>query len=183
MRLSSAGIFALSCVVAVLVVAAIWIAVAAAYENMRLARATDQILSFIATAQDTAAKDAKFAQDTSENLTLELWRRGLIAADATQPPVLKNIWGGDIRMTVVQPLIMRLETDVPSQACRQLGLFFGGLAADLGLQAMQARVSANSWREFYSASSGAKSPSDKEIDAGCGTAAGPTTLALVLRLR
>jgi hypothetical protein len=182
-RLPSAGIFILSLTVAILVAVAIWIASEAAYENMRFARATDQTLSLVTVAQEAASKDPKFAQDTNENLIEELWRRGLITPNAPQPPVLKNIWSGDTRVTVSQPLIMRIETDVPTRACRQLGIFFGGIAPDLGVQVMQARGVDGTWRQFYSASSGVRSIGDNEVNAACGSALGSATLALELRLR
>jgi hypothetical protein len=182
MRLSSVGFFIIALAVAAIAGGAIWAAIEAAYENVHLARAEDQLLSLIAVAQTTAAKDPQFAQIADEDLISTLWRLGKIITTNGPAPTLNNIWNGSIRMSVASPLVARVETDVPVRDCRQLARFFGNEATGLGLQTMQARENAGSWRQFYSASSGIKTLGDEAVNAACGNA-GSATLALVLRLR
>src|SRR5258708_5758788 len=82
-------------------------------------RCTDQLLSFICTTRDAAGSDADFGQRAGEDLVDGLLRRGQLPGR----PV--NNWGGALRAQLTTPPFIRVETDVPVQACRRLALFFG----------------------------------------------------------
>jgi hypothetical protein len=170
------GFLMLALPVACAIITAIWLAGAAALENIKFARCTEQALSLIALAQDDAAKDPTFGQSQNEDIIDDLIRRGQIQNSPG------NVWGGTIRATV-QPLpFMRFETDLPSYACRRLALYFGKNASDLKLQKMEAREGSGAFYTFYDM---AVNPNTSEFP-GMIQACGNTsfsTLALTTRLR
>jgi hypothetical protein len=95
---------------------AIWLTVAAAAENIKFARCTEQVISIVAVAQEDAGKDPTFGQAPHEDIIDDLVRRGQLAGAP------KNPWGGAIRAVVQSPSLMRLETDLPSYSCQRLAV-------------------------------------------------------------
>ena len=181
--LAFAGFLIFAVPVVAAIAAAIWLTAAAAYENVKFVRGTDQLLSLMRLAHADATADSGFGQKAGEDLINDFVRRGQIAS----PPL--NSWGGEVRMQI-QPLpFMRVETDVPVPSCRRLAFFFGKNAQDFNLQKMEGREGNGLWQLIYN-NNAAKTDTaiaGQEIDyrtinAACGD--GPVaTLALTLGLR
>ncbi len=158
-----------------------WLAIAAAYENIRFAQATDQILALIAIAHDYASKDQNFGATLNEDLLNRLVQTGKVPPPKDGPQGgFINAWQGAVTATAIPGFLMRLETHVPTRDCRRLALFFGKDAKDLALTQMEAREEGGAWRQFYAAPDSIDI-SPTIIDAACGQASW-STLALIFRL-
>ncbi len=169
---------------AIVVLLAIWLAAASVTENMRFARATDQILGLIVVMRDHAVRDKNFATQPGEDALMVVGRAALVADVALNgtTAILANPWQGDLRAVTFGPSVVRLETEVPVRDCRRLALFFVKEAETLGFQAMEAREGmVGAWRRFFD---GSQIPTldSRPIEAACGRMP-QTTLALVFRLR
>jgi hypothetical protein len=174
--LASLGFFILALPVTVAIAGGIWLAAAAAYENVKFVRCTDQLLSIIGFARDDAAMDAEFGQTSGEDLLDDLVRR----AQFMGPPV--NSWGGELRVVAWPLPYMRIETELPVRACRRLAHFFGKDANALKLQKMDARDEKGVWHSIYDAAGGTQMFDYQLINTACGGAK-ETTLSITLRLR
>jgi hypothetical protein len=169
---------------AVVILAAIGTSGAAIIENIRFARATDQILRLVATTHDVALTDKNFASQPNEDLLGELVHGGLISgAIAGRPVTLHNPWNGTVTSMAMAPSVMRIETNMPARDCRRLALFFVKNGTDLGLNFMETHEDAGkTWHRFYDRASGLLAPSNQPVEAACGTAP-QVTLALAFLLR
>jgi len=160
------------------------LALASVLENIRFARATGQILGFIAAARDYAIREKGFALQPGEDALLVLTRADTIT-DVTigeSSVTMYNPWHGIVTATVSMPSIVRLETEVPVRDCRRLALFFIKEAGSLGFQAMEAREGATgAWRRFYDGVS-IHIPGSRSIEAACGETS-RTIVALVFMVR
>jgi hypothetical protein len=169
-------------VLALPVIAAIFAALAltasAAYENVKFVHCSEQMLSIIAMLQDDAGKETTFGTIPNENFIDTLARRAQLA---TVP--VPNSWGSTIRVTAAAPLIARMETDIPSRACRRLGAFFSKNAKDLRLLRMDVRIEDSPWNTFYSPTPANETPLDNAtLNNACGKSQ-IITLAIYFQLR
>jgi hypothetical protein len=171
----------LAAAVAVAVLVAVWLALAAAYENVRFARATDQVLGLVAAARDQAGRDPSFGLRTGEDLLVRLARAGQPLPGTLDGAALRNTWGGQVTATALPASLMRLEMQLPVYNCRRLALFISQDAQDLGVQRMEAQGAGTAWKSFHDAAEGGQADS-LSINAACGPASW-ATLALVFRLR
>jgi hypothetical protein len=168
--------FAIAVPVGIIVVFAIWLAGAAAFENVKFARCTEQVLSIIAAVQEDAGKDLTFGQVLREDIIDDLIRRGQL------PGIPRNAWGGTVKATI-QPLpFMRLELELPSYACQRLAIYMGKNASDLKLQKVEAGEGNNKWSTFFDAATNLDESEFSGANQGCGTGV-QSTLVLTLRLR
>lgn len=167
-----------------IVLAAAWISGMAILENIRFAKATSQILILVKTAHDIAFSDKNFATQPNEDILDDLTRAEALSDTIEGKPVtLRNPWQGSMTSLVTTPSIMRIESIVPSRACRRMALFFARTADDLGLKIMEARDEAGkSWRRFYDRASTPSIPDSQPMEAACGDEP-RVTLALVFALR
>jgi hypothetical protein len=181
-----------------LVVAAVavglWLAVEGAYENVRLARATDQILDTVAVARNMGLDNATPEDKATKNLLDQLERSGTmhIAAAGDMDPGapgtrgIINPWGGfmDVKLAP-SAQTLRLTTHLSPTACRRLVLFFSKTRS-LGVQRVEARddVLGVAFRQIYDASSNlnVNGPEPFAIKVGCGFS-NQVMLALTFRLR
>jgi len=141
---------------------AIWLAGAAALENVKFARCTEQILTIVARAQDDASKDASFGATQGENIVDDLMRRGQLQ------DVPLNAWGGGIRAAVPMLPLVSIETDLPSYACKRLALYLGKNAAYIKLQKMEAREESGNWSTFFDAAIDPDTSALPGVNAACG---------------
>jgi len=161
------------------IVYAIWLAGAAAFENVKFAHCTDQVLALIAQAQDDAVKDRNFGQTPNEDIIDDLIRRGQIQS---QP---RNAWSGDVRAVIqaAQPVpLMHFETDLPSYACKRLAIYLGKNAGDIKLQKMAAREENGTWNTFFDMAVDPDTSEFPGVNEACGKAP-YSTLALTIKLR
>ncbi len=180
---SPLGFFVFVLPVLSVILFALWLAAAAAVENVRFAQTTSQLLSIISMLRDDAAKEPAFGLQPGEDMVATLIRRGQIVGSGNDPQTwLLNSWRGAIRVTITQPTMARLETDLPAADCRRMALFFGRARRDAGLQRMEARGSSGNWRALYDNTAADADPEVRAIDAACGQEP-QASLALLLRLR
>ncbi len=171
--------------VAIIIAAAIGVAGASMLENMRFARATDQIIALVAPARDLAAHDKNFAAQPGEDLLASLARARAVPNIVTtsQPAVMANAWQGSVHASVASSGVMRIESDVPAHDCRRLALFLAKNGGDSGLQLMEARQeSAAQWQRLYD-NTLPTAVNESQVQAACGQAPQQVTLAMAFRLR
>jgi len=149
---------------------------ASVFENMRFAKATTQILSFVRMIRSFAGEQKTFSLNSGEDAWAVMVRLGQISA--TTKPV--NPWGGDIRATAAQGGAVRVETDLPSQDCRRIALYFLGLhPSELGLLSVEAQSDQDAtWSVVY------PSPAAEQVvrtESSCGTTT-HSRLALVFKI-
>lgn len=177
--------------VAPLVLAAVagglWVTVSAAYEDVRLARAADQILAVVAVARDMAV-DVHINGDRTTAILLEqlapLESLHVVKNPDASLQGLANPWGR-LETVSLKPStqIVRFETTLPTFACRRLLLFFSKDVVSLGLLRVETRNagSESDWQQLYDSATmrGLESPA---IAAGCGEAR-DAALALIFKIR
>lgn len=174
--LARAGYLLITIPIGLVILIAVWLTAAAAYENVKFAHATDQLIFLIETARHDAATDTNFGRGTGEDLIDDLIRRSQLPG----PPA--NSWNGQLRAQVPILPFMRIETDVPVHACRRLANFFGKDAGALELQKLEARQEKGEWLAIYDANDNKRGLDYRLVNAACGGGS-YATIALTLRLR
>ncbi len=169
---------------AVAVLAAIWVSTSSIIENIRFARATDQILHTVSVLREVAATDKNFATHPGEDLLVGLGQAGLLAGVmGGTPATLENSWKGTVISNVVTASTARIEAVMPTRDCRRMSLFFVRNSADLGLNLMEARENSGGiWHRFYDRAVDASIPGNAPVEAACGQDS-RATLALIFQLR
>jgi hypothetical protein len=135
-----AAVFAL--LIAVIVGGGVWLAVAAAYENIRFSRGSEQILTLVSILRDFAKGDRLASTPGQDDLLFLLARSQFMQGiDATSSPAkLANVWQKPLTARLVQPALQaRLEMSVPPHICRRLVDFFNKDAEGLNLYRIEAR--------------------------------------------
>ncbi len=125
-------------VVALVIFAALWIALSAARENVRFARATDQVLTVLAIAREAPVDPSVESARATGGLYERLSRLDAMRVIPPDPPYeafAVNPWGGRVTLDLM-PAQKRisLATWVSPSACRRHIRFFAKDAAMLGLQ-------------------------------------------------
>ncbi|MDP9127766.1 MAG: hypothetical protein M3N08_05860 [Pseudomonadota bacterium] len=170
---------------AVIIIAALWITVAAVREDLVFAQGTGQVIELITTAREIAVNDKNFATQPGEDILARLIRAKRIAGDPDMSPaMIMNPWKGTVASISPSPSLMRIESEVPARICRRLALFVVKNGGDLGLAAVETRADDTKiWQRPYDRAAGTQviSSSDR-IEAACGQAQ-RINLALVLTLR
>ncbi|MFY9288871.1 MAG: hypothetical protein WAO98_10270 [Alphaproteobacteria bacterium] len=163
-------------VVAIIIMATV-ITAASVLENIRFARATDQILSLVGTARDYTVHEKNFGLEVNEDLIASLIRNGQLP----QIPII-NPWKEEVKARITSPSVMRLEITVPVHECRRLAFFFLKDAVALRLKLMEAREgNSGVLRRFYDSSLPVLAD-PKPVEAGCGETP-QATLLLSFNLR
>lgn len=170
-------------------------AIGAAYENVRLARAKDQILSLVALARETKTdpkRDPRLATSQLLDQMATLYPSLVVATEGSNaakfPIGMVNPWAGLTRLTVTpSALQLRVETDMPPAACRRMIHAYARDSSALGVQRVEVRDNRDqaAWRQLYQAPlTGTPSLrlSEAAIVAGCGQAQ-QAVLALTFRLK
>lgn len=125
------------------IVAALWLAVTAAYENIRFVRATDLILGVIAVAHDMAVDVATPPERATASLFERLSHLDNMhiraAAEGARWPSLINPWGGRVNVEMLpSSRQLRLQTALSPVVCRRMILFYAKDAPSLGVQRVEA---------------------------------------------
>lgn len=132
-----------------IVAVALWLSVAAIFENMRFVQASEQILTLMARSRDYVRERGGYNE--GPDLLAQLGR-GARVVGVQQGPVafVSNAWGRRMTLGALEPLRGRLETTVPTSMCRRLVEFFGGDLVGLGILRIEARnESIEAWRLIY----------------------------------
>ncbi len=164
--------------VVLIVLGSVALSAAAVFENFRFANATAQILGFVKIVRTFLAEQNTFFLNIGEDVWAAMVRVQQIPS--TVPPL--NPWGGKFRVNAITNAQMRIESDVPSQDCRRIALYFVGLGPEeLGLVTIQAQAEQSAtWYIIYPPSSAAQQVAAAEASCGPGDRA---RLALVFRMR
>ena len=177
-------------VVMAAILAALWLAVMAAHENVRFARATDQVLGVIAIARNTATNPAATQESATADLLERLSHfesmRVRPAENGTQRPSLINSWGRRMEVEML-PFShqLRVQTSLSPAACRRMILFYAKDAPPLGVQRVEVNdegLLQTSGRMLYGGPDDiARSKLDlSAVNAGCGES---EQVALILTIR
>jgi hypothetical protein len=163
--------------VVLILLGAFALSAASVFENLRLAKATSQILEFIRTVRFFMSQQKTSSFSAGEDVWASMVRLGQIPESAAS----SNPWGGMLRATATANAAMRIESYLPSQDCRRMALYFLGLGpVELGLLSVEAQPDQEaSWYAVY------PSPDiepDAAIKAACGTMR-YSQLALVFRIK
>ncbi len=157
---------------------AIAITVLSASEKLRIGHATAQLLGVVGNLRTVAHNSKNFNPVIGEDLlsTIE------VGLGSSQTRNRTNPWAGGIRLTSYSSGIIRLETDVPVNACRKLSLYvLEQDPADLGLLGLESK-SGSTWQRFYTATIPASAPPPvTTVNAACGTS-GKVSLAMMFRI-
>jgi hypothetical protein len=161
----------------------LWLAVSAAFENIRLVRATDQILGVVATARDVAQDP----RQTDALATMALFDRlGVPRNQQGSSTAMENPWELPLAVKVfTSDGLVRIENQLSSSSCRHLILLFAKDAVSLGLQGVDVLPSEGGrGRQLYDASPTHRTGQldQASITAGCGDAE-RVVLALSFALR
>lgn len=166
-------------IVVVLVVAALWITVSAAYGNYRLAQATSQIIRVVDTSRSlkvqTSAQPpravADFFNRYGEIYKAEIQQEASAFVGDAPKKVLHNPWGGVLRVQFYpDKQAMRIETSVAAIDCRRLLNFYAKEVIALGLRRIDVRTDDefSAWRLVYIEGGGAPELTPQAIYSGCG---------------
>jgi hypothetical protein len=152
--------------VALVIVGGAILSAAAAYENIRFIKATDQILSLVSSVRTVTSNQANYAQAIGEDLWVDLEHLGVVSPATTH----SNPWMGAVRATTVSATTMRVESDLPTRDCHRLAQYFiEHQPLELGLASIEAQSVVNDpvWVQVYPAPNASRGVS---AETGCGTA-------------
>jgi hypothetical protein len=146
-------------------------------ENLRFFDAKSQILSFVQTVRTFANEQPAFAPVQGQ----DLWASMVASNRILQSTPQRNPWNGQMRASAGPNSTIVIESALPSQDCRRIGLFFLESAAEFGFIAMEAQSDRDdaSWMTLYPSPAGGQ---DSLVNAACGETAF-SRLALVFKLR
>jgi len=168
----------------------LWVAVAGAYEKVRLAHALDQIFSAVKIARAMGVDvnvDPEWATTTLLNKLSRLETMRTTESSTMGQQGLLNPWGGFVGVSMLpEAQALRLENMVAPHVCRRLIQFYNKEAISLRVRRMETRdnVPLARWRMLYDAPPGSVPvPIDSlAIKVGCGEAP-QVIVALTFRLR
>jgi len=163
--------------VSVTLVAAFAISVAAAFENMRFAQATSQILRFVKVTRAFAKDQQTFYMFPGQ----DVWKIMVQSGQIVSSPEPKNPWEGSLKATAVSNTAVRIETVLPAQDCRRTVLYFLKYdTVDLGLLSIEAKSEQSPlWTTAYPPG---PATADIQTEAACGTTR-RSELALTFRIK
>lgn len=169
------------------IVAGLWLSLTAAYENIRLAHVSSQLLGAVAVARDMTVDTGADAAVLNASLINRLAKTENMPVQqiANGQRIVINPWKRATEVALVpttQQVV--LKTEITPVVCRRLVLSYAAEVNDFGLQRVEAWDSnTKASRLMYDASLGdAKAPiAPATIQAGCGRADW-VTLALTFRL-
>jgi len=150
---------------------------ASVLENLRFSNATAQILGFVRTVRAFVNEQKTYTPAVGEDIWATLSRIQRIPSSMHQT----NPWGGTIRTLATTSTEMDVESDLPSQDCRRMALYFLGLGpAELGLLSIAAKADQNTkWSVIYP--SNTNSPTAL-VEASCGPTK-TSRIALVFKIK
>ena len=163
--------------VVLIILGAFVLSAGAVVENLRFVRAASQILGLVDFVRSFAGQQRTVVFNSGDDIWADIARLG-----QTPPPRARtNPWDGSIRTIAIANMAMRIESDLPSQDCRRLALYFlERQPAELGLLSEEAQSDQEtSWAAIYP-------PPASGADFAAETACGKThfsRLALVFRIR
>jgi hypothetical protein len=163
--------------VALVVLGAFVLSAAAIRENLRFAGAASQILGFVRMVRLFVNEQKTYSLSLGEDVWATMVRVQQIPESVPQV----NPWGGKIRVLATSTTEMSIESNLPSQDCRRMALYFGGLDPEKsGILSIAARSDlAPAWSVVYPA------PADKQV-AAVEESCGPTKqsyLAVVFKIK
>ena len=176
--------------VAALVVFGLWASVTASYENIRLSKAINQILSTVRIARDMAL-NATTSPDRATNILMDklsyVSSVGPYKLNGVRQYGFTNPWGDPVGL-IMSPMdsLIKMEMPLSATACRRLIRFYSPNPAALGIKRVDVRNNAGMaiWRQVYAASEGPVpiALDNMAIRVGCGDEGG-VIVALTFRLR
>lgn len=168
---------------ALVIVFAMYLAVASVFENIRFGRSADQIVEIVSTSRNYAAREKAFASYEGEDILASLSNAGLVSVNSVSSPMtLVNSWNGKVTALAAHPSIIRIETIVPARNCRRLAIFFAKDVRALDVQLMEARQDGQFlWRRFYDRQT-SRAPREEDVEAAC-SQGNDVSLAFVLGVR
>lgn len=184
--------FIVAPVVFVCVTIAVGLALAAAWQNIRLANATSQVLGIVAIARNIPLKDidtAILAEQLSRIMSLKLVRTKSPYYGEASVWAYTNPWQ-DLTIVTVSPFLQELSWEAPvsPSVCRRL---LGALSRDISgigvntiaVHDAEYNISnkGTGWRQVYHPPSGSILIDDNIIQTGCGNSE-KVILAVVFRL-
>jgi len=164
--------------VILVVLGSIALSAASIFENFRFVNATSQILGFVKIVRTFMTEQKTFSLNIGE----DVWAAMVRVQQIPQASSPLNPWGGRIRAIAATGTEMRIESDIPSQDCRRIALYFVGLGPEeLGLAGIQAQAAANApWYIVYPPPSAAQQVEAAEASCGNG---GQSRIALIFKMR
>jgi hypothetical protein len=155
-------------VIGVLIVA-LWISANAVIEKVHLSQGLRRIVGIVDTAREVAANDKAIGAQPAD-LVAMLEKLGRDHATGTEGDLktLTNPWGGVLLATIVPPDHVRIETVVPSFACRRMVELLGEDVQALGIEQIDARGPREDWHRLYAR--GGSAIEENALLAGCGNA-------------
>ena len=164
--------------VVLIVLGAFALSAMSVFENFRFVNATSQILSFVKTVRTFLTEQKTFSLAIGE----DVWASMVRVQQIPQAASPLNPWGARIRATVVTASEMRIESDIPSQDCRRISLYFVELGPEeIGLTSIQAQAEQSAtWYIVYPPPSAAQQVDAAEASCGPG---GQSHIALIFKMR
>lgn len=109
------------------IAAGLWLAVAAAYENVRLSHATSQILGVLSAARDVSINPSISPDRATYDLLMRLSHNDHMLINASDPvkwPTMVNPWGEPM-LLMVEPAVKQItmDTRVSSPVCQHILAF------------------------------------------------------------
>lgn len=129
----------------------LWVAVSAAYENIRFVRGTNQLLSVVSVARNIAL-DRGLNDAAATSALYE--RLGLSTRDASQQTSLSLINPWDLPLTQEMSAaarVVRIQNTISSATCRRMIFFFAQDTRTLGVLAASVfdPVQSSVWRQLF----------------------------------
>ncbi len=133
-----------------LIVAGIWTAASAVYENLRLSRGTQQVLAIVQNVRTLYGSQANMGNTTAAIINDSLRAARVFPGEMVNGTVISHPWSNDTNSTVfVNPVSATNSTTfrvvysgIPTSACVQLAVRSSGSPDDVGLVSMAAANSA-----------------------------------------
>ncbi len=176
-------------VVGFAIMAGLWLSVTAAYENIRLARASNQLLGVVAKARDMTVEvsaDGKVLTSYLIDRLVQEEGMHVVKDPQTNARVLVNPWDHLVDVALLPPTQqLKLMTEMPAVACRRLILSYASEVTAFKLQHMEAwnAQAAKAPRLIYDAAITDKTPLRPDtVLGGCGRN-GWVVLSLTFSLR
>jgi hypothetical protein len=192
-------IFIITIFVIAVVLGAFALSGAAVVENLRFAKAIDQILEPIGLMRSIIEQQPTFSENPGADIWAELARlrripsaTGHVNPWGSDPMSLTtaqtmssttghvNPWGSDVHVFAVTNAAIRVESDFPTHDCRRMALYFLNNAPAFELLAIEAQPFEQVlWTPIYPMPTNALR--DSVVDVACGNAPA-ARLALVFKL-
>jgi hypothetical protein len=147
--------------VILVILGAFAVSIASVVENLRFVRGTFQLSDFVGKVRAFIQEHPTYSLKPGQDVWVSMVQAGQISSTAPQNP-----WSGDIRAWALSATQIRIETELPSQACRRIASSLLKMN-ELDLLSIEAQPERNgAWYTLYPAPS---PDEDSTITTFCGT--------------